>query len=61
MSDPSPTIMNVPKIALAIPPPETPTGVGRLVKKLRLSTGAPLMTTSPMMSASGVTARTTAR
>jgi hypothetical protein len=36
-SEPSPVTISVPTIALAIPPPASPTGFGIFVKKSRLT------------------------
>jgi hypothetical protein len=55
-----PTMVKVPIIALAIPPPGTSTGVGKWVRKPVLMAGAPRTKTSPNMSIRGITARTTA-
>ena len=42
---PSPVTMSEPTIALAMPPPVSPTGLGICVKKLRLSDVMPCVTT----------------
>ena len=55
-----PTIITEPRIAGPTPPPGTPTGVGRFVRKDRLIAGAPCMTTSATIRASGTRANTTA-
>ena len=55
-----PTIVNVPTIVLAIPPPEKNGPVGKLVKNPILMADAPRNKTSPNMRISGTTARTTA-
>jgi len=39
------TRMSVPTTAFAMPPPASPTGAGRLVKKSKLSAGAPFAKT----------------
>ncbi len=55
-----PTIVKVPTMALAIPPPETFGGFCKWVRKPMLRAGAPLMKTSPSISISGIIARMTA-
>ena len=44
-SDPSPVKISVPTMALAMPPPVSPTGFGIFVKKSRLSDEMPWLTT----------------
>jgi hypothetical protein len=43
--DPSPATISVPTMALAIPPPCSPTGFGMCVKKSRLSAPNPSLMT----------------
>src|SRR5690242_20012698 len=47
------TMIPVPTIAFAMPPPSSPTGVGRWKKKAGVSPGNPCLTTCHRMSASG--------
>jgi hypothetical protein len=46
-------------MALAIPPPVSPTGFGSSVKKAQLSAGTPCFSTKNRMKASGMSAITT--
>ncbi len=54
---PRPTSIKVPTIALAMPPPGSPTGLGMSVKKEIESAGTPLAIRCHTMSASGRTTR----
>src|SRR5207245_3758679 len=54
-----PSRISVPTIALAIPPPGSPTGFGIWVKKAGRRAGSPWRTTKNRMSPSGTSARTT--
>src|SRR5438270_206753 len=56
MSAASPTMIPVPTMALATPPPDWPAGTGFLVKKSQLSDDAPLAIRSPRISTSASTA-----
>src|SRR5215510_13954995 len=55
----NPVRISVPTIALAIPPPGSPTGRGLLVKKSTLSDWTPWLTTKNSTNASGTSARPT--
>ena len=55
-SAPSPTMISVPTMALAMPPPVSPTGFGIWVKKSTLSARTPSLTTKKKMKASGTSA-----
>ena len=58
-SEPSPVRISVPTMALAMPPPGSPTGSGMCVKKSRLSAWMPWLTTKNRMNASGTSASST--
>src|SRR5213593_4862796 len=54
-----PTRISVPTMALAMPPPGSPTGFGIWVKNARLSAGSPCPITKNRMNPSGIRARAT--
>ena len=58
---PWPTSISVPTIALAMPPPGSPTGFGIFVKKSPVQRLEPLPDDQPETSTSGISAMTTER
>ena len=54
----TPTISKVPTMALAIPPPVSPGGLGNCVKKFQLSELAPLYSRQPRITNSMATVTT---
>ena len=58
-SEPSPVTISVPTMALAIPPPDSPTGFGIFVKKSQFSAWTPSLMTKNSTNASGTSAIST--
>src|SRR5260221_14390259 len=56
-----PIKMSVPAMALAMPPPASPTGFGMCVKNSRVSAGRPCLSTKNRMNPSGTSASATDR